>query len=511
MSSLTYEDADVLADIARPALVVDDAEIEVWEETACVGFIGMFSDLDTRDVDNLGDGAQASFTISVDDPLLPVLRTCRDTYVGLRIRDGGQIWDGWVTRVGLTADGSDESVTVEARASSAIFASIVTMSDALAPEWLQVSKKRFWSGPVLSGLVREIRDQVARLNLYVAPGPRILVPIIDTWHDTSPRRTWRTDPIPITDLVAQVTEDTGISLRVITWRPGDSVDDLPVPGWWIDQSTTQLIIDPVKHPQTGVMASTHNQLETLAVEMAAFLVDALNWIAQGSGRWIGKRWAEALTGTGMPVVDWQWGSAGVLSEETDDTAPEAVSSLIGGQSPNWMNDAIDAGVEAGIAYLAAESGVAIPGGVSDIVTDLLVDRVFTYTRVHDWQTHRSIGGFAPPEVFTNSASGVSLEAAVTGQTQLNELAGRVATSVTIVDGLPWKAYEDFDLGDTVCYIDRTGRQVTGIVTAIEVHRDRKTGRTAKVTIGRPPDISVGARAKRIGAAALTIANQLSLS
>lgn len=507
---LTYADAGLLADVASPALTVGDAEIEVWEDTALVGFIGSFSDLSTREVDNLGDGAQASFTIPVDDPLLDTLRSCRTRYVGLRIRDNGHCWDGWVTRVGLAASDTDEKVTVEAKASSQIFTSIVTMSDALAPEWLQVSKKRFWSGPVISGLMREIRDQVTRLSLYVRPAPRILVPTIDTWHDTSPRRTWRTDPIPITEIVAKVTEDTGVSLRVITWRPGDPTTGLPVPASAIDHTTTQLIINPVTHPVAGQLIDARNQLDVLATEMLTFLTDALTWLAQGSARWIGKRWTEALTGTTLPIVSWQWGGAGVLTEDTDDTSPEAVSSLIGGQSPNWMNDLTASAAEAGVAILAAEAGVIIPG-LSGIAGDLLADRLFTYTRVHDTRVHDTFGGMAPPEVFTNSATGLSLEAEMTGRSQLEQVAGRTATTITVADGMPWWAYDDFDLGDTVAYTDRTGRDVTGIVTAIEVHRDRDTGRTTTITIGRPPDIAIGARAKRTGAAALTIANQLSLS
>lgn len=510
MTTLTYADAHLLNELARPGVVVGDAEIEVWDEQSLIGFIGDFSDLDTREVDNLADGAQASFTISVDDPLLSVIRTCKTAYVGLRIRDNGHEWDGWVTRVGLTAGGDDEKVTVEAKASSQIFSSIVTMSDALAPEWLQVSKKRFWSGPVITGLMREIRDQVARLSLYVRPAPRVLVPDIDTWHDTSPRRTWRTDPISISELVAKVTEDTGVSLRVITWRPGDPTDGLPVPASRIDQSTTQLIVKPVTHPVAGQLVEANNQLDVLAAEMLTFLTDALAWLAQGSARWIAKRWTEALTGTTLPIVSWEWGGAGILSEETDDTSPEAVSSLVGGQSPNWMNELTSSVAEAGVAILASEAGFIIPG-LGGIAGDLLADRLFTYTRVHDTEVHNSIGGMAPPEVFTNSATGLSLEAEMTGRSQLEEIAGRVATTITVADGMPWWAFVDFDLGDTVSYLDRTGREVTGIVTAIEVHRDRDSGRTAKVTVGRPPDIAVGARAKRTGAAALTIANQLSLS
>jgi pSer/pThr/pTyr-binding forkhead associated (FHA) protein len=114
-------------------------------------------------------------------------------------------------------------------------------------------------------------------------------------------------------------------------------------------------------------------------------------------------------------------------------------------------------------------------------------------------------------VFVNSATGLSLEAETTGRAQLEEIAGRVATTVTVADGMPWRAFDDFDMGDTVAYTDRTNREVIGVVTAIEIHRDRATGRAATVTIGRPPDVAVGSRAKRSGAAALTIANQLSLS
>jgi hypothetical protein len=68
MTTLTYADAHLLNELARPGVVVGDAEIEVWDEQSLIGFIGDFSDLDTREVDNLADGAQASFTISVDDP-----------------------------------------------------------------------------------------------------------------------------------------------------------------------------------------------------------------------------------------------------------------------------------------------------------------------------------------------------------------------------------------------------------------------------------------------------------
>ena len=506
MTALTYADASLLEALARPTLVVEDAEIEVWDEQSCIGFIGMFKDLDTREVANLGDGAQAKFTISVDDPLLATLRDCKEKYRGIRIRDGGHVWDGQVIGVHLSASGDDEDVTVEAKASSSIFQNIVTMSDALAPEWLQVSKKRFWSGPVISGLSREIRDQVARLALYVRPAPKILVPHVDTWHDTSPRRTWRTDPITIAELVEKVTEDTGVSVEVITWRPGDSTEGLPVPANWVDQKTTQLIIRFVEHPKSGAYAAAHNQLDTLAIDMAVFFTDALAWLAQGSGRWIGKRWTEALTGTGLPVVSWEHGGAGVISEDTSDTAPEAVSSLVGGQSPNWLNELTSSVAEAGVAILASEAGFIIPG-LGGIAGDLLSDRLFTYTRVHDTQAHNSIGSFAPPEVFTNSATGLSLEAEVTGRAQLEEISGRVATEIIIADGLPWKAFDDYDLGDTVSYLDRTGRDVVGIVTAIEIHRDRDSGRT----VGRPPDIAVGARAKRNAAAALTIATQLSLA
>lgn len=497
-------DAATAARAAAHRLRVDEPVlIEVWSRHGLEGTLGGFEHASVR----WSHRGQATITISGHDRLAELIRSCRRQLVRIRIHYAGQVWDGRVWDSRDTGVGQDWRVTAECVGVEAILDNILAFPEArLGIEWLQISRKAIWTGPVATGLLSLIEDNASRLNRAGRHrGLPITVLRPNRLLDASPWRTWALAMEPISDVATEMLTDAqGWRLRVRQWLPGDPPPTTP----W-RHTTPRIVVDMVQAPWSYGVGAGHTLLSGLGRELATFLTDALAWIGQGSGRHLAKRWSERIEGTPIPSVVWQEGCAGVMDAEVHNQHPRAAAAVVGGASPDALNSLIQGGVEFGITSLLASIGVVLPG-LGTVVGSMLTDRVGNYERHTNHEVLDGVGPEAMPEIFQSAGAAFSLSASQTAKTALFENAGQTFTKIHVADGMPWRLGHDYQLGDSAGWWHMDGDLYVGPVTEIDLDVSRDHGPHLATSIGTPPLIAPGAQARRIASGALTIANALTM-
>ncbi|WP_445292909.1 Gp37-like protein [Corynebacterium sp. H113] len=503
MTPLDVDQAQLAMQAAFRLRVPPVTRIDLWTREGYAGTVGAWEKVDVR----WSSRGQAVFTIRGNDPLAALVRKCRKLLVRVRVWYGDIHWDG---RVFTTRDhgvGSDWRVDVECVGVEKILDGLLVYPEPLIGiEWAQVLRKAVFTGPVVTGLLGTIAMNVQRLQ---RPHRQLGIPIdvlpVNPIFDGSPWRTWAVAMEPVSQLADEMLKDAqGWRLRVRQWLPGDPK---PHPLWI--HTTPRIVIDCVQAPWMYGVGGGHTIFSSLARELATFVGDAVGWIAQGSSRHLSKRWDELINGKPVPSVIWQQDCGGVLDAVVDNQHPTAAAAVVGGAAPDWLNTLIQDGSELAVTRLLAGMGIVMPG-LGGIVGKALTNRVGTYQRTVDWQTLLSVGPEAIPETFQSTSAALTLDAMQTARTALFEAAPQTFTELTVMDGMPWRFGEDYDIGDAAGWWHMDGELYVGPVTRVDLGVSREDGEVTKTSIGTPPVVAPGEQARRIASGALTMVNALSL-
>lgn len=503
VAPLDIEQATAAMAAANRLRVDTPTRIDLWSRHGFEGTVGLFESVQVR----WSTAGQASFVMRGTDPLAALVRSCRKNLVRVRIWYGDQHWDGrvWVSRD--SGVGAEWKVTAECVGVERILDGILTYPEPLAGiEWAQVLRKSVYTGPVATGLLALVALNVQRLQ---RPWRQLGLPIDvipeNPLLDGSPWRTWAVAMEPISQVAEEMLKDAqGYRLRVRQWLPGD---EKPHPLWI--HTTPRIVVDVVQAPWLYGVGGGLTVFSSLAREMATFVGDAVGWIAQGASRNLSKRWGELVNGKPMPAVIWQEGCPGVLDANVDNQHPQAAAAVVGGAAPDWLNTLIQDGSELAVTSLLASLGIVMPG-LGGIVGKALTNRVATYQRTVDWSTLLEVGPEAIPEVFQSTSATLTLSAAQAARSALMEAAPQTFTELTVMDGMPWRFGEDFQVGDSLGWWHMDGDLYVGPCTGVDMSVTREEGAVIKASIGTPPIIAPGEQAKRIASSAVTIANALTL-
>lgn len=502
MAPLDLDQAEAAMAASR-LRVQPTTRIEVWTRDGFAGTIGLFETVQVK----WSARGQATITMQGRDPLAGIIRSCRKALVRVRIHQGDVHWDGrvWISRD--SGVGADWRVTAECVGVEKILDGILTYPEPLVgEELLQVIRKSVYTGPVATGLLTLIALNVQRLwRPHRQWGIPITVIPINPLMDGSPWRTWALAMEPISQVAEEMLKDgQGWRLRVRQWLPGDEPPMRPWP-----YTKPRIVIDMVRAPWQHGVGGGYTILSSLAREMLGFVGDAVGWIGQGASRHISKRWDEMINGKPVPAVIWQHGCAGVLDAEVDNAHPTSVAAVVGGTAPDWLNTLIEDGTAYAVTSLMAGMGVVMPG-MGGIVGKAMTNRVGTYQRHTDWENLLAIGPEAIPETFQSTSAALTLSAAQAGQRALWEAAPTTYAKLTVRDGLPWTFGKDYDLGESCGWWHADGDLYVAPVTEVDLSVDRNEGAATSTSLGTPPAIPPGERARRTASGALTMVNALTL-
>lgn len=439
------------AEVLSQSFSADDTSITL---TAC--------DYLWRDVDRIGDfieftwttprnlAPQATLTLGADHHLVPFFRTCEQTMVGVLFEtegiseayyvkkmreklDARGVWTYVIELVGIfdilnyLVIWPSWYLPIQAQPfSHAIYAGpICTCIEAMAAEqalriqsgmWEFVNNAlsfnpdvRAWFGTVLQGLKRDGKPStILKTPLYVVRTGLL--------RDGSPLYVKTIRMTTVGQTITEITPAYGVDVRVYLWRPGmpqpDKWANLEVPTYVMTvkdrsqiEGPTKTILDSAIRTAVDVQGSLlGNTLAPLLNPDGKYAPEGV-YIAPALGVDFVRPYAVLVTPDNVITEDGDVvrERSPLLSCEIAHTTPLGWQHIIGGKSPKWLNDFINAF----FAYVidVAQIVLGFTGVPSNLLDGFLNDSFLAFQLIEHYVRRNSVGPYHPAiEVFTSTNS-----------------------------------------------------------------------------------------------------------
>lgn len=415
-----------------------------------------------REIDRIGDfieltytiprnlAPQATLTLKGDHHLVPLFRTCTQTMVGITIETAGiseafyvkrhreklgpdGVWTHVLELVGIydilnyLVIWPSWYLPIQSQPfSHAIYAApICTAIESMAAEqslriqsgmWEFVNNAlsfnpdvRAWFGTVLQGLKRDGKPStILKTPLYVVRTGLL--------RDGSPLYVKTIRMTTVGQTITEITPAYGVDVRVYLWRPGmpqpDKWANLEVPTYVMTvkdrsqiEGPTKTILDSAIRTVVDVQGSLlGNTLSPLLNPDGKYAPEGV-YIAPALGVDFVRPYAVLVTPDNVITEDGDVvrERSPLLSCEIAHTTPLGWQHIIGGKSPKWLNDFINAF----FAYVidVAQIVLGFTGVPSNLLDGFLNDSFLAFQLIEHYVRRNSVGPYHPAiEVFTSTNS-----------------------------------------------------------------------------------------------------------
>lgn len=457
------------------ARLQDEADLD-WTFTLCDKFWDDIDEwgadlMEASGTDPKNDKGAATLKTKGTSDLVPAMKNCRNTMVGVLVETGG-------VRFPYYIDTHDWEFQKGAWTSTANCLGIWDILNYLTiwPSWfLPIQIQPFSHAVFVGPLVTVIENMISECALRVQAGVNeflnnalSLNPDVRAWFGTiltaierdglsvqaflemlkTPMYVVRTNPfLDGSPLVAKtvrmekcgttirdLTKAYGVDVSISLWRPGD-----PQPGAWANLTKPTYVVKVTDRSQ--ISGPTHTVLDSIfrtTVDLGGSLGDIFSPIIKEVQSMPGVYVAPSLG------VDWTPPYAVIVAPEIGDDSPlvsckitdhtpKAWQIIIGGHSPKWLNDLINATLSWLIDSLMIVIGFT--GVPSNILDGFMSDAFFAFQLIQHYQRRSDMGPMHPNiEVFipTNSAP-YNIEALFTFLTALFDTRGYTSAQATFMN------------------------------------------------------------------------------
>lgn len=347
-----------------------------------------------------------------------------------------------------------------------------------------------------------------RTPIYVVP--------TNPLFDTSPfiSVNWRMDKI--SSIFEQQLEDNGLVCEVNLWLPGDPQPDnsailkkfpLKVPTIVVDIKDREGVVGRTGTFLDGIMRTLVDVGDAMFGEaLRPFLNPKGQYapygvnIAPRLGLNFIKPWAVFM------ADDPRSGIWGKLSHHT----PECWRVIIGGKSPAWMNQLMDAFFSWILDMIMIVVGLT--GIPSNLFDGLFNDVLMAFQLADNYKRRLEMGPYGYPEVFIPGAAPYNIDAVLALAREMFKTRGYVSGQCTFRNGVPYEVGRDLFPG-ALASIIRNGYLFTDYIYNIVVNDTRQERADVFVQIGdgkmeEPPATKVQRRLANLMEAVniLTLAN-----
>lgn len=393
---------------------------------------------------------QATLTLKSDHHLVPMFRTCVQTMVGVIIETGGiseafyvkrhreklddkGVWTHVIELVGIydilnyLVIWPSWFLPIQAQPfSHAVYAApLCTAIEAAAAEqalriqsgiWEFVNNAlslnpdvRAWFGTILQGLKRDGKPStILKTPLYV-----VRTGIL---HDSSPLYVKTVRMTTVGQMITEITPAYGVDVRVYLWRPGD-----PQPDRWAHLEVPTYVMtvkdrSQIEGPTKSILDSV---LRTIVDAQGSILGNALAPLLNSEGKYApeGVYIAPSIGIDFVPPYAVLVTPDNIITEDGDvvrersplmsceicHNTPLGWQHIIGGKSPKWLNDLINAFFK----YIldAIMIVIGFTGVPSNILDGFLNDSFLAFQLIQHYARRNSVGPYHPAiEVFTATNS-----------------------------------------------------------------------------------------------------------
>lgn len=465
-------------------------------------------------------------TVPRNDTAADLMLKCHEETVPITIEVGHLLWSG---RVKVAHDDFNDPargdvVECELEGDYAWLMKIIAWPNAIAPLTLQFPPRGFAIGPAITVLKFLISAQVFRIQSGIWDLINNLISLNLDWRswigtflmqdlgddglriddimrmlrhpiyvvptagitDTSPLVSinWRMEKLG--EIIDETVRDNGLSVEIGLWRPGDpqpgndpalAVHPLTVPTIVLDIKDRMGIIGPTGTFLDGILRVL------VDLEHSAF-GEILDPFLNPKGEYKPDGWNIApLLGIHF-VQPWtifnadnpQGGVKGRLSHHH----PEAWRVIIGGKSPKWLNDLMNATYSWMLDMLMIVIGLT--GVPSNLFDGLFNDILLAFALADNMDRRIKMGPYGWPEWFVAGESPYNIDGIFTMKREMWNTRGYISGQVTFRNGEPYEVGRDI-MRNGLATIIRNGQLYTDYVENIVISDSRSERCEVWVQIG----------------------------
>lgn len=467
-----------------------------------------------------------SLTMMRSDHLADVALTCHETTVPITIEIGNLLWSGRIKTAhdDFNQPGRPDIVECELEGDYAWLMKILGWPSPLAPIQLQFPPRAFAIGPAITCLkflissqtfrlqaglwdiinnllsanldwrswigtflMRDYGDEDVRIDdvMRVLRTPIYVVPT-NALADTSPfiSINWRMDKIGT--IIEQTVKDNGLVVEVKLWRPGD-----PQPG-----NDPNLVKYPLTVPtivvdikdRMGVIGPTGTFLDGILrvlVDMQGSVFgEILTPFLNPKGEYKPDGWNIApLLGVHF-VEPWTIFNAdhpkGGIRGRMSHHHPESWRVVIGGKSPAWLNNLINAAYSFVLDMVMIVVGLT--GVPSNLFDGLFNDILLAFALADNMDRRIKLGPYGHPEYFVATNSPYNVDGIFAMKREMWNTRGYISGQVSFRNGEPYEIGRDLFPGGLATII-RNGKLYTDYIENIVITDSREDRALVEVQIG----------------------------
>jgi len=427
-------------------------------------------------------------------------------------------WGGKVESItDVEAKGKPTTTTIEAVSNRIHLRHIMLAAQPLLPHAVQFPKMFLWGGPCVTTCATAVFINLFRIYTLNGfwPLPRNLFDPLSWINNISPLN-WPVQVMPVRPMFDQsrwitvgsrwkdaetvlkpAMKDAGVICHAYTWLPGD-----PAPYSHVFGEALGELLKPTRacvilsfEDQSGVSGPTGTAIDGALNLFAATADDMFTetlFAVDGDGDGVTDPFIRKILGVAPkrpPFVYRDTGYGGVLARTTVVHKAKAITIVVGGRSPGWVNQAITFAIRYGISQLAQT--ITLPGtayqmtgseGLDNLYQGQLDDVFLAFMPFVDPVRSMAVGSYARNEHFEQPGG-----SAFTMSSVQNARAGwwatRPYTSMKFdIDDSLYKIGEDIRLGSRVS-AERRGVLYTDQIMAIKRTGDRNSSGRPLVSFG----------------------------
>lgn len=438
------------------------------------------------------------------DPMVAVIRKCRYEVVGITVELGSVRWAYTVDSCSYTLDAGQRTLKVKALGLYDYLSYLQVWPNYWAPIAAQLPSRAVYLGPICSVIESIIAENAWRLQLGLwelvnnvvslnfdwrawfgrtlqSRGnffDRLTTPIYVIRHnflfDSSPfvAHTFRMESAAAA--IDKVIKGYGVTVEINLWLPGDAQPDaysnLRVPTYVVKVSDRSNVTGP-----TGtILDSVVKQIVNLGGSaLGGVLQPFLNpqgryapdgvYIAPAIGVDYVQPWALLIDHPRGPMEAF----------EITDHHPQGWQIIVGGKSPKWINDLINATTSWILDSLMIVIGLT--GVPSNLFDGIFNDVFLAFQLVENFDRRNAMGPYGRPEKFLPTGSApYNIDALMSFIEAMWDSRGYRAGTVQFRNGYPYSIGRDIFLGSMMSIADLTDNTLyTDYVTNLIIQDNRK--------------------------------------
>jgi len=457
--------------------------------------------------------AVLNLTLKGSDPLVPLIRKCRKEVVGITVEVGALRWAYTVDTAAYKLVNGMKSLEVKALGLHDYLSYLLVYPNFLAPLQVQVPTRAVFIGPICTCIEVMIAEQAFRMQsglweltdnalslnadwqawigtLLESRGnvlDMLHTPIYVVHHnpliDASPFVEFNSRMETCYQVIEKLVKSYGVTVEVDLWLPGDPQPDqysmLGVPTYVVrvvDRSdvtgpTNGTILDSIVKEVVNVEGSIlGNVLDPLLNPTGEYAPPGV-YIAPTLGVDFVAPWAILVDHPRGPME----------SFELTDHHPQGWAIVIGGKSPKWIQDLINATTSWLIDSLSILIGVT--GIPSNLLDGLLADVLFAFQTVESFGRRNDMGPYGRPSKFVpTGAAPYNIDALFSFISTLWDTRGYRSGMAQFRNGYPYAVGKDIFPG-ALMSIAENGELYTDYIENVMITDNRKERCSVMVQIG----------------------------